>query len=88
MIAWCLAGLGSAAALDAAPERAARLWGAAEQLRVKLGCRPAPAARATYDRLRAQVRTQLGEGAFASAWAAGEALLLDQAIAEALGEAR
>nr|HRC76954.1 tetratricopeptide repeat protein [Kouleothrix sp.] len=32
-IAWCLAGLGSAAALNKEPERAARLWGAAEQLR-------------------------------------------------------
>src|SRR5262249_44500078 len=29
-MAWCLAGLGSAAALDAESERAARLWGAAE----------------------------------------------------------
>ena len=30
--AWCLAGLGSAAAFDEEPERAARLWGAAERL--------------------------------------------------------
>jgi hypothetical protein len=29
-IAWCLVGLGSVAALDEDPERAARLWGAAE----------------------------------------------------------
>jgi len=45
-----LTGLGSAAALDEEPERAARLWGAAEGLRQSIGCRPAPAARATYER--------------------------------------
>jgi hypothetical protein len=33
-LGWCLAGLGSVAALDEAPERAARLWGAA---RAQLG---------------------------------------------------
>ena len=85
MIAWCLAGLGSAAALDEEPERAARLWGAAEQLRAMLGCRPPPAARATYERMLAQAHAQLGEGAFAAAWAAGEALALEQAVVEALG---
>jgi PAS domain S-box-containing protein len=86
MTAWCLAGLGSAAALDEAPERAAQLWGAAEHLRVTLGCRPAPAARAAYERQLALARAQLGEAAFAAAWAAGEALSLEQAVAVALGE--
>jgi PAS domain S-box-containing protein len=86
MIAWCLAGLGSAAALEEELEYAARLWGAAEHLRVTLGCRSAPAARATYERLLALARAQLGEGAFAAAWAVGEALSLEQAIAEALGD--
>lgn len=84
--AWCLLGLGSASALDEAPERAARLWGAAERERATLGCRPAPAARATYGRLRAQARAQLGEDVFAAAWAAGQSLLLEQAIIEALGD--
>jgi non-specific serine/threonine protein kinase len=82
--AWCLAGLGSAAALDQQPERAARLWGAAERLCAALGCRPAPAARATYERAVALARAQLGEAAFAAAWAAGAALSLAEAIAEAL----
>jgi tetratricopeptide (TPR) repeat protein len=82
-IAWCLAGLGSAAALAEEPERAARLWGAAERLRQALGCRPARAARATYERALASARGQLGEEAFAAAWAAGHALTLEQAIAEA-----
>ena len=86
MIAWCLAGLGSAAVLNEEPQRAARLWGAAEHLRVGLGCRPAPAARHTYEWLLAQTRAQLGEGGFAAAWATGAALSLEQAIAEALGD--
>ena len=86
MATWCLAGLGSAAALNEEPEQAARLWGAAEQLRTALGCRPAPAARATYERLLVLARVQLGEGAFAGAWAAGEVLSLEQAVAEALGD--
>jgi hypothetical protein len=62
------------------------LWGAAEHLRAALGCRPAPAARATYERQFVLARAHLGDSAFAAAWAAGEALSLDQAIAEALGD--
>jgi len=83
-IAWCLAGLGSAAAFDEEPERAARLWGAAERLRLAIGCRPAPAARATYERAVATARAQLGEEIFATAWEAGRALTVEQAIAEAV----
>ena len=85
-IAWCLSGLGSVAALDEEPTRAAWLWGAAESLRQSIGCRPAPATRATYERAMTQARAQLGEEAFAVAWAEGRALTVEQAIAEALGE--
>jgi len=85
-MSWCLAGLGSAAALGEEPERAARLWGAAERLRQAIGCRSAPAARATYERALAIARAQLGEEAFAAAWAAGSALTLEQAIVHALSE--
>src|SRR6266508_831442 len=83
-IAWCLAGLGSVAVLDEEPERAARPWGAAEALRTAIGCRPAPAARATYERVVTMARAQLGEDRFAAAWAAGQALPFNQAIADAL----
>ncbi len=83
-IAWCLAGLGSVAALDEEPERAARLWGAAERLRQAIGVRPPPATRATYERAVATARTALGEEAFATAWEAGRALTVEQAIAEAV----
>lgn len=86
VLAWCLAGLGTAAALGDQPERAARLWGAAERLRQSIGCRTAPAARAVYERAMAAARAELGEEAFAAVWAAGQALPLAQALAEALGD--
>ena len=66
---------------------AARLWGAAEQLRETIGCRPAPAARATYEQAMAIAHAQLGEEACGEAWAAGQALPLEQALAYTLGEA-
>jgi two-component system cell cycle sensor histidine kinase/response regulator CckA len=86
LLAWCLAGLGGAAALSEDAEQAARLWGAAAQLRAALGCRPAPATRASYERLLARARAQLGEVAFAAAWDAGAALSLRAATDEALGD--
>ncbi len=67
MIAWCLAGLGSVAALNENSERAARLWGAAAQLRSTLGSRPASATRATYEHLLALARAYIGDDAFVSA---------------------
>jgi tetratricopeptide (TPR) repeat protein len=83
---WCLAGLAGVAFLDEDPERAARLWGAAESLRQSLGVREAPASHATYRRLMATAREQLGEAEFAAEWAAGEAMTLEEAIAETTTE--
>jgi non-specific serine/threonine protein kinase len=82
--AWCLAGLAGVAALDEEPERAAWLWGAAEALRKLIGTREAPASHATHERLKNQVRKQLGEAAFQAKWAEGQAASIEQAIAEAL----
>jgi tetratricopeptide (TPR) repeat protein len=83
-MSWCLAGLAGVAALNEEPERAAWLWGAAEALRQSIGARPAPAARATHERLQAMVRKQLGEAAFNAKWAEGQSASVEQAIAEAL----
>lgn len=83
-IAWCLAGLAGVAVLEEDPERAARLWGAAETLRQRLGCRPAPAIRVTHQRLQQAARDQLGSAAFEAAWAKGRALSLDAAVSLAL----
>jgi non-specific serine/threonine protein kinase len=81
--AWCLAGLAGTAAMNEEPERAAWLWGAAEALRQSIGARQAPAARATRERLQAEVRKQLGEAVFNAKWAEGQSASVEQAIDEA-----
>ncbi len=83
-VSWCLAGLAGVAVVNDNPERGAWLWGAAEALRQSIGTREAPASRATRERLIAQARDELGETAFASAWAEGQAALPEQVIAQAL----
>jgi len=81
--AWCLAGLAGVAALNEDPERAAWLWGAAEALRQSIGVREAPASHATHERLKTEVRKQLGDAVFNAKWAEGQAASVEQAIAEA-----
>jgi tetratricopeptide (TPR) repeat protein len=63
---------------------AAHLYGLAEILREQIGTTVEPAEQPAYDQSIASLRAQLGEQAFAAAWAAGRALTLEQAIAEAL----
>jgi non-specific serine/threonine protein kinase len=65
------------------PEAAARLFGVEAALRVAIG-EPLPdAERTAYDAAVALARAVLPAGEFAAAWAAGKALPLDEAIAEA-----
>jgi non-specific serine/threonine protein kinase len=72
-------------------ERAARLFGAAAALRATLGdaasrgwnFQLAPASRVAYERQVATARAALGAEAFAAAWADGQRLPLEQALAEA-----
>jgi DNA-binding NarL/FixJ family response regulator len=66
--------------------RAARLYGAAEAARQAIGA-PMPRHHARSDQAVARVRAGLGEPAFAAAWAAGRALPLAEAVAEALAVA-
>jgi non-specific serine/threonine protein kinase len=66
------------------PDRAARLWGTAAALRDVLGAPVPPPDRARHDEVLASVRASLGEERFAAIWAAGRALPLAQAIAEAV----
>src|SRR5439155_9226631 len=68
------------------PERAARLWGAAEALREFLGLPLPPNEREEYDRHRSTVREALGEEAFAGAWAEGRTMTPEQAAGYALQE--
>jgi predicted ATPase/transcriptional regulator with XRE-family HTH domain len=65
-------------------ERAVRLWAAASALRDAMGIPRMPNERAEVEARITVCRTQCGAPVFAAAWAAGQALSLDQAVAEAL----
>jgi predicted ATPase/DNA-binding CsgD family transcriptional regulator len=80
----CFEGVAGVAAACGRPELAARLLGAAEALRERLG-RPVDAEdRPAYQEAVAAARAALGEAAFAAARAAGRVLPFEEAVAEAL----
>jgi non-specific serine/threonine protein kinase len=71
------------------PKRAARLCGVVEALREAISSAyefPFPEERVRHERLIAAARAQLDDAAFDAAWATGQAMTLEQAIAYALGE--
>jgi hypothetical protein len=68
------------------PERAARLFGTAAPVREAITAPLAPAERVIIDADLEAAYARLGEGAFASAWAEGRTMTLEQAIACALSE--
>jgi DNA-binding CsgD family transcriptional regulator/tetratricopeptide (TPR) repeat protein len=80
----CLVGLARLVASQAQPARAARLLGAAEAHREAIGYVIPPAERAEHEAGVAAVRAALGESPFASAWAAGRALSVEEAVTDAL----
>ena len=61
---------------------AVRLWGADEQLRETARVSIYPIDRAAYDNAVSAVRTFLGEKTFASLWAEGRAMSLDEVLSE------
>jgi tetratricopeptide (TPR) repeat protein len=77
----CLVGLAEVAVAQRRPERAARLLGATEVLSEARQLRMDRHDRAAYDRAVTAARSQLDEATFASAWAEGRAMVLEQAIA-------
>ncbi len=79
-IASCLEGLAGIAA-QREPVWAARLWGAAEALREAIGMPMPPVERADYEHVVAVARAHLGEKAFATAWAEGRAMTVEQVLA-------
>ncbi len=79
----CLSAL-ALSCVPTAPERAARLLGAAEALRRELGVSASPIEESAAGDADAVARAALGEPAFAGAWHAGLALDLDGAVALAL----
>ncbi|MGQ0550359.1 MAG: ATP-binding protein, partial [Armatimonadota bacterium] len=79
-IAASLERLGGVAAAQGRWSRAARLFGAADALRQASGSRQPASVRADAERDLADVRAKMGEQAFASAWAHGRAMALEQAV--------
>jgi hypothetical protein len=86
-VALSLVGLAAVAGARGQPDRAARLLGAAAALREAAGVTLDAADRAVHDRAAGAAQSALGEGAFAAAWAAGQTMTPEQAIAYALEEA-
>ncbi len=76
-----LEGVAVVVAAQGALSWAARLWGAAEILREGMGTPLPPVYRPDYEQSIASTRTQLGEKAFAAAWAEGRTMTLEQALA-------
>jgi predicted ATPase len=81
-----LIGLAGAARLGGRHARAARLLGAGERLTVATAARPATFQAASPEPLIAATRLSLGDEPFAAAWAEGQRMTLDQAIAYAQGD--
>ncbi len=89
-IAWALERYAELVALQGQPEQAVRLCGAAERLRAEISAPRAPADQASYEHTLEAARGALkvgspgGAGVCAAAWAAGQALSLEQAMAAVL----
>ncbi|MFL5627238.1 MAG: hypothetical protein ACJ788_16790, partial [Ktedonobacteraceae bacterium] len=81
LIPSCLEGLAAVAAEQSELVWAAHLWGAAEALREAIGTPIPPVYRLNYERAVAKARAQLGNEAFARAWAEGRTKTLEQAMA-------
>ena len=80
----CVDGLANVAWAHEFPERAARMFGAAEGQRESVGAVLPLVDRLELDQNVSAVRGQLGTEAFAALWAEGRAMTLDQAIEYAL----
>jgi predicted ATPase/DNA-binding CsgD family transcriptional regulator len=85
-IIWCLEGVARVATAYGQPARAVQLFAASAALRDTLGIAQQPFRRATYAQVLATARGQLDAAAFAGAWAAGEAMALEQAVQFAMNQ--
>ena len=85
-MAGCLTGLAALALGRGRPEAAARLLGAADVIDGAGGAVRPPVLQRRHERLAADVAAALAEDAFAAAWAAGQALSPEEAVALALAE--
>ena len=85
-IAYGLGGLGIVARRQSQMGRATRLIGAAASLRESIGTTLTPVEQAEVDMAVASAAEALGEATFTSAWDAGRAMTLDEAVEYALSE--
>jgi hypothetical protein len=83
-ISYCLFGFAGLSVLQHLPERAARLAGAATTFSAAMTIGAPADEQAAFDRSIAAARAQLDEAMFARAWAAGQAMPVEQAVKEAL----
>jgi predicted ATPase/DNA-binding SARP family transcriptional activator len=86
LVVWNLGGLGCALASLGKQDAGARLLGAAEALRERVGQSIDPYAARAYDECTAALRERLDEPELAAAWAAGRAMSEADATAYALNE--
>jgi predicted ATPase/DNA-binding CsgD family transcriptional regulator len=80
---WSLEIVALLAATTNRPDAAARLYGAATTQRTRMGSPQREPEQSTHLRAVARTRSALGEATFATVWAEGEALPLDESVAEA-----
>jgi tetratricopeptide (TPR) repeat protein len=85
-ILWSLEEWAGLAIVRGQGTRAARLLGAAEALREAMALPQQPYLRPFHEQDLAALRATMDEASLAVAWAAGRALTLEQAIAEALAD--
>jgi predicted ATPase/class 3 adenylate cyclase len=85
-IAGSLSGLAVLSAAQKQPQRAARLFGAAEVLREGVGSHRSLTDYPGYEHTVTAIRAHLGEPSFAATWAEGRAMSLKEACAYALEE--
>jgi hypothetical protein len=85
VIGYCFEGLAAGYTFHGRVKAAARLLGAAEALRERLGVELAPAERETHEETVAAVRSELG-ASFSAEWQEGRSMSLDRAVAYALLE--
>ena len=85
-IAWCLEKLAEAKHEQAQFQTATKIFGHAEALRAPIGSVIDPADQPEYARIISDLRSALGEEAFAALWAEGAAMPLKEVIDCALSE--
>ena len=83
-LTWCLTYLGVTMAARKQFARAARLWGASQRIGESIGSHPPTQTTAIRNLYLPSVRQSLGDETFAAAWAEGERMTPDAAVADAL----